>query len=1409
MKRGFILFIFMAGMAYSDTFEVTTLTDYESHADSVSLRMAIDSCNARSGADTIKFNIQYYTEEPIIEIDPNLGCLTLLDDATTIIGINQPDNAHIIIEGSNFNTPDSPFTIFYIDADFCSIKGFKMYFPSDISTMQIPTIIDIAGSYNIIGGENSNDMNQICGVPGGDGILIEALASYNEIKGNIIGFLYEDPQIDLLKPISGYGIVVQGNYNLIGDTINQNGKNVINNCYAGGIKIEGTGSSGKHNIISNNFIGTNVNGSNTIEGANIGKGIYLMQADSNIIGKTSDITLPNVIAGITEGEEGNAIRLEQSSYNKIRGNIIGLNQERSAVLPTNQENPAILITDGSNYNEIGDPNPDDDFNSGFANYICGFRDGIWLGEGDNSGTPPEPCEYTKICNNFIGVYDDSSNTAAGSANTGIRINNHSYATEIKHNLIGHNGYCGIHLSRVDSTLIEDNFIGVWKDTSYDMGNKWYGILVDTSVNNIVIIRGNFIHYNGHSPEGSLLPGVGIDTLPETGCVFITETSFKQNGGIAIDLKNNGVGNPSSGPNYGIQSPIIKSISGDTARVKSLPGYVVEIYEVEPEPDPTGYGEGYKYLGNDTTGTDSIAIIVLTNPFENGKYYCALHYHPDTLASSEFSENYFIYNWDEDVSDDVEESDPSEEGAYNDKRNDGKSNSYASAGTGILEFWTLHGHPGLMETSPSGRKACMKLLGELSKIDFRGVQPFNGYVGLMEYINSKIPSNPLKVNHFDKSAAKHTTLFNMFVPEDTLKRQMIMLWIDEVSQEGISRHEATPKAITILAMSDSTIGTLENGINLYPIKILDVDGKKRVMFIDEAGNLYTKDQSSNFRLKYIPEKVTTVGINSPFLVSPSLDGVAHYSPPPSINTWTPGGIPVCDVPQIQDYMEISPDKQGGAIVVWEDQRTGTGYPMDIYGQRLDGEGNKLWSTNGVLLVSNTYDQWRPVIVPTNDGGAIVIFRDNRLNQTYSDIYAQRISPTGTLLWGEEGIIVCSAQNDQFNVQAVSDGKNGAYIVWTDMRAGNADIYAQHIDSTGLSLWTAHGVPVCIESGNQIHPFISSVDTFLYIGWEDGRTSYDKTDIYIQRLNPEDGSPELTTNGVKVSSGSSWEQLPKGIVDSNGNLIIAWEEYSNTTYLDIKSAKVTPSGSIEWNTTVVSEGSDQVSPLLLKHSEGALCIWQDRRYGNWDIYFQVIKNDGSLSYDPAGKVISGVASDQWLSDATTSQDNSDFNVVWFETRNQNDYDIYGQWIRTDGSFAWSSNGLAICDVEQNQKKPKVKFVDENNVMIVWKDTRNNDLDIYGYLTSEQGVDRERESQRISIEGPSISSIENAQYIIYNPYKDKKVILNIYDISGRRIYSKEVKEGKSVLNLKEIDINSGIYFISMDRGEERINLKIIIVK
>ena len=208
------------------------------------------------------------------------------------------------------------------------------------------------------------------------------------------------------------------------------------------------------------------------------------------------------------------------------------------------------------------------------------------------------------------------------------------------------------------------------------------------------------------------------------------------------------------------------------------------------------------------------------------------------------------------------------------------------------------------------------------------------------------------------------------------------------------------------------------------------------------------------------------------------------------------------------LSIDADGAGGVILAWQDPRNITTTPAnsnnDIYGQRINSAGALLWTTGGVRLsVSDNAvsSKINPKLAKVNATEAIVIFGDNRAGT--SDIFAQKILlSTGAAQWAADVSIHGNQPNTQISFSVLADGAGGVFIVWQDPRlaTSNSDIYAQKINNSGTLLWGASGAIVCNAVLNQLTPLmVSDGAGGITITWTDNRASAADGDIYAQRLD----------------------------------------------------------------------------------------------------------------------------------------------------------------------------------------------------------------------------------------------------------------------------------------------------------------------
>jgi hypothetical protein len=266
-------------------------------------------------------------------------------------------------------------------------------------------------------------------------------------------------------------------------------------------------------------------------------------------------------------------------------------------------------------------------------------------------------------------------------------------------------------------------------------------------------------------------------------------------------------------------------------------------------------------------------------------------------------------------------------------------------------------------------------------------------------------------------------------------------------------------------------------------------------------------------------------------------------------WTANGVSVCNQAASQLGPKLINDGSGGAFITWYDNRAGN---YDIYTQRISSGGAPMYTTNGVATCTMATDQLKPDICSDGAGGVLIVWYDYRSTTDYN-IYAQRQGPALATVWAVDGVVMNNnVAYNQIDPKIVSDGMGGAIISWTDYRTGagpgTADIYSQRVNSTGAVQWTATGIIICTASGDQIKSqLVSDGNNGAYIVWEDHRNA-GNSDIYAQRI-ASNAAITWSANGFGICSFAN-DQLNPMIV-SNGNLgaLVVWQDYRSGNNFDI--------------------------------------------------------------------------------------------------------------------------------------------------------------------------------------------------------------------------------------------------------------------
>jgi len=341
--------------------------------------------------------------------------------------------------------------------------------------------------------------------------------------------------------------------------------------------------------------------------------------------------------------------------------------------------------------------------------------------------------------------------------------------------------------------------------------------------------------------------------------------------------------------------------------------------------------------------------------------------------------------------------------------------------------------------------------------------------------------------------------------------------------------------------------------------------------------------------------------------------------------TAGPLVVCGATGLQEQPVLVTDLAGGALIFWQDARNGSNY--DIYGQHISASGQiastatSNWVANGIPVSTAAGNQYLPVAIPDGVGGAIVVWQDGRRGTGNYDIYAQRVDSDGNLLWAPAGVPVCVATNNQINPAIVADGAGGAYVAWQDYRKGSEfDIYVQHLTAEGTTFpdarWRTDGAAVCTAANSQFYPVLAGDGAGgVYVAWQDFRTGTDNH-IFAQHLSAQ-GAIETSwpPNGSPVCQAQYSQYYPVVVGDGATGLFLAWQDYRSGTTNHIYAQHLT-AGNAAWvadGVPISTAINGQFAPQIVHDGRGgAFITWYDSRNGaSNDVYVQQVNDRGVLN------------------------------------------------------------------------------------------------------------------------------------------------------------------------------------------------------
>lgn len=357
----------------------------------------------------------------------------------------------------------------------------------------------------------------------------------------------------------------------------------------------------------------------------------------------------------------------------------------------------------------------------------------------------------------------------------------------------------------------------------------------------------------------------------------------------------------------------------------------------------------------------------------------------------------------------------------------------------------------------------------------------------------------------------------------------------------------------------------------------------------------------------------------------------------------------------------------------------------------------WSADAgsnTAVVTRSGDQALPKSAATSDGGRWVAWFDNESGNY--DVYAQRYDSQGNELLAAGGLLIsANAQSSSLvNWDLIADSGDNAVIVFTDTRAGgDLDVYAYRMSSSGTFLWGPNGVALSSNADFEADPMVAEANNgdFVVVWSFLGGVST----VRMQRLTPA-GTPTLTPGGqdIVTEAGAS-PGFPRVIPSSGNDVIVSWVRDINffTSIKHLRARAFNAAGAPTWAQPVEVHNAYNLSfayspQLAPDGAGGAILCWHASnpgRGGLFEAFVQHLSPAGNELLPPGGTMLSSAVGMNHLDpQAAYNSSTGDIIAFWSEKDGgQSQSGWFAQSVSSAGALNWGPNGKQILAVDTATK------------------------------------------------------------------------------------------------------------------------------
>jgi len=324
-------------------------------------------------------------------------------------------------------------------------------------------------------------------------------------------------------------------------------------------------------------------------------------------------------------------------------------------------------------------------------------------------------------------------------------------------------------------------------------------------------------------------------------------------------------------------------------------------------------------------------------------------------------------------------------------------------------------------------------------------------------------------------------------------------------------------------------------------------------------------------------------------------------------WGRRGVQLTNDSNSHAAPKIAGTSDGYIVVAWTSN-------SDVVLQKLDANGVAQWGS-GVVFSQTGYDYSLADLHAADHGSVIVSWVSNQGFGSNSQLRANKVSSSGSLLWGSSNLDIFDVGSLQFGnfPYFVYDGHGGAVFAWYTS-SPSLQCFAQHIRSDGSEAFPHNGVA---GSGNTVDVRVSPAGAYraatdeVFMFWTEEDSNQVLNGVYGQKFNST-GALEWGADGLSIVPLGADQQIFVSTVQVGSGALVFWVDMQSFGSSTIQAARLDDGGATVCPQFPVSSLPSDKSRLAaaIAPSGVAAVAFEDDRIGNNGIYIQNVNPDCSL-------------------------------------------------------------------------------------------------------------------------------------------------------------------------------------------------------